>query len=520
MSLYVSITWGQINYPIEKSAILTDRAFYISGEEIQFSGVIYVDGSEDILSDVVYLELIDPLGNKVNQQKQYLKHGDFKGKILIPESTISGYYFLRVYTKWMRNFELDHADQLMLKIVNPFLMDVQQLPDSLYLNTKTSFKVGFIFDSSWPKTYKRKELITVDLSSLNLDPSNNLQLSVIPDGSQHFVKTEKKRKSNSIKRAHFYPETRNICLSGTILWNDNPSSYHMIYTNVMGEKDFQSVYSDSLGRFHISLPKNYGYKELMIGADYKYGDIQILIDSDFESDPSYEKVLKFGISESEEKLALQLTKQYQINKWYFDSISEYLHTKNAIPFYTEVSKTIDFDYYIPLDSTSQYFTDISSYVQIKRKNGKRYLQVFGAESSLLIYKPLLLVDWIPINDAERILAMNPSNIKKIDIINRLYFHGNRTYGGIIHVHTRDSNLADLRFPNSNIYLNYQFPKPEPVDHENLQFPGTHLNIVKPLNELAPLKFQAPQLAGKYVLLIQQINKKEEKIIYQIPFEVE
>lgn len=289
----------------------------------------------------------------------------------------------------------------------------------------------------------------------------------------------------------------------------------------MGKKDFMSVYSDSLGHFYFSLPHEYESHELMIGAAYKNGgSIELFIDNDYDITEHQNKVLKFGLSDEEQELSLLLAKQYQINKWYFDSLHQEEKKLQSIPFYQQVFKTIDFDFYVPLDSLSQYFTDLPSYVQVKKRKGKRYLQVIGEESGLMVYEPLIMVDWIPVDEADRILAMNPANIKKIDVINRLYYHGNRTFGGIIHIHTRDGNMADLKFPESNIYLNYQFPVAEIKTNPKLKFPGTYYYKVIQKDEEESLNIAAPDISGNYVLLIQIIEKSGNKVKYPFPFTVE
>jgi len=511
---------AQNKYPAEHSNILSDRAFFVSGEEIQFSGNITIDSVENILSSIVYIELIDPLGNKINQQKYYLNGGNsFEGRIIIPESTISGYYFLRAYTNWMKNAGSDSFDQLMLKIVNPFILDLQSLPDSLRLEKEAYAPYNDLRGVSLNTVYHEQEAINMNLKDIDVEDVDLIQVSVVPEGSQQFPETTIKPSVNYIDSVKYFPETRGLSLNGSVLLNGEKSAYHLVNLNVIGEKDFLSVFADSLGKFHFPLPKKYGIQELMIGAQEKAGDIQVLVDNDYESGSYSGKVFDFVLSKTEEKLALQLAKQYQINKWYYDSISEESKKKNSIPFYRNPFKTIDFDYYILLDSVSQYFTDISSYVLVKKKHGHRYLQIMGEESGFMVHEPLLLVDWIPINNAERIFAMNPANIKKIEVVNKMYYHGNKTYGGIIHVRTREGNMADLKFPESNIYLNFQFPEQKIMDENLLQFPGTAFNKIYSKDEISPISIPSPKLPGRYILMIQSLDKDGNKQRFALPFEV-
>lgn len=511
--------YSQNLFPKETSHLLLDRALFVSGEVISFSGVITIDSSYEVLSEIVYIELIDPLGNKISQQKRYLSGSFFSGEILIPESTISGNYFLRAYTKWMRNESSEAFDKVRLKIVNPFLLDVQQLPDTLYSKRDIDYEAFENTSFRFKSHYGPSEVISLNLSDLRITNSQLVQLSVIPEGSQYFISSIEKKYQKAYSSLELYPETRGISLSGTITIDNKPSAFHTVYLNVMGEKDFQSTLSDSLGRFNFNLPPKNGLQELMLGASNKKGTIELFVDNDFEASFIPEKVSKFVLSEEEEKVVLQLARQYQINKWYFDSISKDNNQELSLPFYKTAPRIIDFDFYIPLDSTSQYFTDIPSFVLVKRKNGKRYFQVLNKDAVVLVHAPLLLVDWVPVDDAERILAMNPRYIQKIDVLNRLYYHGNREYGGIIHVLTKEGNMADLKLPESNMYLNYRFPPIKRSVRNQLKFPGTFFNTFLQKNDSTNISLTCPELPGKYVILIQQINENGEKIAYQLPFEV-
>ncbi len=511
--------YAQNSYPAEYSSVFTDRSFFISGEEIQFSGLIYMDSSKEILSKVIYVELIDPLGNKINQLKLYLNNNYFQARLLIPETTLSGYYFLRVYSKWMRNSMTVSFSKVMLKIVNPFLIDVQQLPDSLYIKANNEYSSILKNNSPDMEHFQSGEQIKLNLSDIDIPEFDILCVSVIPKATKIYFPIFNGDMPNDFSTIRFYPESRGLSLSGRLLNNQIPLPYHMVYLNIIGEKDFKSAFTDSLGKFQIPLPRNYYMQELILGVDYKDdANIQLKIYNDFELESELLKVPKFRLNAEEEKLSIQLAKQYQINKWYSDSVEAKPLDIEQMPFYGRADRIIDFSFYIPLDSLSLYFTDLPSNVYIKKRKGKRYLQVIGQETGLSIYHPLLLVDWIPVNDAELVLAMSPHNIKKIEVLNRLYYHGNRIYAGIIHVQTMEGNMADLKLPNTNIYLNYQFPQPE-TDEPKLQFPGTSFWKVLSDHELLDISFKAPKLSGDYLIQIQGIDKEGALINKNITFKV-
>ena len=61
-----------------------------------------------------------------------------------------------------------------------------------------------------------------------------------------------------------------------------------------------------------------------------------------------------------------------------------------------------FDDFVELDSMSQYFTDLPSWVKVKRENGRRKLVLAGPEAELTFSDPIVLIDWVPIDDFENV----------------------------------------------------------------------------------------------------------------------
>jgi uncharacterized protein YfaS (alpha-2-macroglobulin family) len=90
----------------EKYAVFTDRSIYMAGEDLYFSVFNF---TEEIIqstcrSKVYYVELVKADGEVVTEAKFPLTAEGSEGCLTIPEKTAAGTYFLRSYTRWMRNF--------------------------------------------------------------------------------------------------------------------------------------------------------------------------------------------------------------------------------------------------------------------------------------------------------------------------------------------------------------------------------------------------------------------------------
>ncbi|WP_423148987.1 MG2 domain-containing protein [Rubrolithibacter danxiaensis] len=104
----------------EKIFVHHDRPLYLSGETVWLK-IYCVDATFHkplTLSKVAYVEILDKSQNPVLQAKVALDNGFGKASFDIPEELSSGYYTLRVYTSWMKNFNPQFYFHSTLTILN------------------------------------------------------------------------------------------------------------------------------------------------------------------------------------------------------------------------------------------------------------------------------------------------------------------------------------------------------------------------------------------------------------------
>jgi len=101
--------------------------------------------------------LITYEGKSFVKKKLLIKDGRVKGIIKIPEELISGYYYLKVYTRWKRNYSPQTFLYIPVKIINYKSNEFVNSPKSNYIS---DFKI----DSSTVK-YEGK-LLSIDKPKL------------------------------------------------------------------------------------------------------------------------------------------------------------------------------------------------------------------------------------------------------------------------------------------------------------------------------------------------------------------
>lgn len=94
------------NYPEEKVYLQLDKPFYKPGEDVWFNVFVLNSNTHKptAISDVVYVELIDPKGNITSRLDLVVREGTAHGDFSLLHSSVGGLYQIRAYTRWMKNF--------------------------------------------------------------------------------------------------------------------------------------------------------------------------------------------------------------------------------------------------------------------------------------------------------------------------------------------------------------------------------------------------------------------------------
>ena len=132
---------------VEKTALLTDREIYCVDEKIHFSAVNLSSSELKRVewSNVLYVELTAPDGQVVTRRKySYSKDGS-TGSLTIPTGTLSGNYYLRAYTKWMRDYSPLNFYYKPVTVINPYRAELLEAPE---LKQTVQFTSGLIGNDS------------------------------------------------------------------------------------------------------------------------------------------------------------------------------------------------------------------------------------------------------------------------------------------------------------------------------------------------------------------------------------
>lgn len=118
-------------YPQEKAYLHTDKPYYVAGEKIWFKAYL-VEGMTNrpnTVSVPLYVDLIDNAAGKlIDRRIIKLEDGFGHGDFTLPDSLLAGFYRLRAYTNWTRNFD---ESQFFSKDFQVYSIEQESIADTL-----------------------------------------------------------------------------------------------------------------------------------------------------------------------------------------------------------------------------------------------------------------------------------------------------------------------------------------------------------------------------------------------------
>lgn len=377
----------------EKVDVSLERDIYIAGETIKYDVGYFLDDEmvTEPLSKVLYVELITNTGDKVSQTKVCFSDSAIKGSLLIPADTRSGNYYMRAYTKYMRNYSpMDYSYQVVC-VVNPFSEEVLQ-----------------------------------DL----------------------------KTQEHSVNGARVYmPERNGLTISGRVIGSIDSASIEgaeLSISTVADASYFSIGETDSAGRFLFELPWDLDVTEFTISIDgHEKRQTNILVDAEYCNKQVNLKYIPFKIED--ETKVLKLVHQYQKYLQKGDEQSLKAEVDTYTPFYGKAGRVVNEKDYIELESIGEFVFELL--YEFKNIESSNFLYPTG-NASLKFSPVLVLIDNVRVYDVDSFLKLPTRRIKRFEIIRGGYIVGSKAFGGILNVVTEDDDMAGYVDQAARIYFEF------------------------------------------------------------------
>jgi len=523
---------ADINYSI---SISTDRSFYVVGETVELKVTIpELFYPEKLTRSFIYCDMIGQDGQIQSYLKLMLKNGQGESQMIIPSSLKSGYYIIKAYTREMRSNPANYGFST-IKVVNVEDKALLGFTDNsilkLDIDSLENYENGNFVISGLNRQISKRTKVSFDIE---IDTNNirmpSLSISVVPKTTFVHNKLNAKLLTNpEINSKFVYTENKGFSISGTVIQKDTSIAMlrKRIFVSIVGTKDVFTTMSDSTGKFHVSLPIIYGEHEVYISTDTIDKNAIILIDKDYDLQSNYWLNKEFRLNASEKKLALMLAQNIAVYMIFNNDtlVRESIIAKK--PFYGSPDETTVIMDFIDLPRLHMYFTELPSSVHLYKKQKKYKARIFDSNSIPLLQNPLIMVDYVAVNDLDRVLKLNPKLINRIEVVNSYYQKGDLSFGGIINFISNNGDFGGLEFKKSSLVINYSFLTAynpiQPIKDNNSPDARTTLYWnPKPdvVGNKMSIDFYTSDVEGDFEVIIQAIDKAGKNTVFKKAFKVE
>jgi len=456
---------GKLN---ENIILNCDRSIYGVSEKISYSAIYRGPGKSDgpAWSKVLYVELIQGNGFKQATTKVIIENNRAAGEILVPKNIPSGVYYLRAYTKWMRNYGPTTYAYIPLRILNPYSKEILAPTssfDSLKLRKHASCNIleGVVF-SGLKDQYATHESAEFEVRiPENLLPGTYSLSIAKTEGlsSLDYSFKEQIETGEGSGKLSFLPEIEGLSLSGRIIDSETGLPVTNKRLQLSSYEDpffFAEIFSQKDGSFLFTLPHFRAKPEFHLSevADSVKGHL-IQLDPEFCNRPVFLHFDPLRIDSSEKEMVRELLVNLQLNERFLEKLdSEKPEAKVSAAFYGSATSVTKMGDYIELSDLRECIEEIIPQVSIQSNNTGEFLTIIGL-SCLDIYPPLVLIDNIPVPNNDVLLHIPSSRIKSIEVLNEAYMIGEFRYSGIINIFSNQHDMAGISLEGEHSFFNFQ-----------------------------------------------------------------
>jgi hypothetical protein len=302
-----------------------------------------------------------------------------------------------------------------------------------------------------------------------------------------------------------------------------PAKDVVAYLSVPGKRvQLYAAKSDSLGRLIFNTKQLFGPGEIIAQTNSER-DTAFRIDVLSPFSEQYVNYMepKFNLTPGMQKaieehsLAMQVQNVYAGNK-----IKQFYDPGvDSSGFYGKPYKTYLLDNYTRFTTMEEVLREYIREVNVVRSQRRYHIKVMN-EAGFLDGDPLVLLDDVPVFNIDKVIAIDPLKVKKLEVIRDRYYYGPSVQEGILSYTTYKGDLGGVEMDPHAVVLDYEglqlqrefyspvydtdmAAKSRVPDFRNLLYWQPNVNTNP--GRKSQLSFYTSDQTGKYVGLVQGIT---------------
>jgi hypothetical protein len=258
----------------------------------------------------------------------------------------------------------------------------------------------------------------------------------------------------------FLPEYNGHIVTGRIFntVTGSPAANILTYLGVPGKRvQLYTCRSDSAGHLLYNTKEFYGPNEIIAQTNSQIDSIyRIDILSPFSEQYSKTVLPRFNFNTgmsgtlSEHSLGIQVLNIYSGNK-----IKRFYEPQvDSSAFYGKPYKTYKLDDFTRFTTMEEDLREYVSEDNIVKTKGRFHIKVLN-DRGFLDGDPLVLLDGIPVFNIDKVIAIDPLKVKKLEVIRERYFYGPASEEGIFSFTSYKGDLGGVELDPHAIVVDYE-----------------------------------------------------------------
>jgi hypothetical protein len=298
----------------------------------------------------------------------------------------------------------------------------------------------------------------------NTDPETVKEMDnlMLTQGWRRFRWTEVLQSKTPAPR--FAPEYKGHIITGRVVHSQTGQPVPDVETYVSAPgagTSFMVSVSDAAGRVLYEIPNTKGASELIMqtmpGTDSL---ARIEINNPFFEQYTATPLPAFYMPRSYEEVLHDRNISTQVQNVYTgEHLKRFAVYTDTMAFYEAPNDSYFLDNYTRFSTMEEVLREYVAYMDVRKRQGSFRLPLLDMNRKLFFDNdPLILVDGVPVFDADKLVAFDPLKMKKLEMVNNRYFLGNTSFAGIMNWHTYKNDLAGYELS----------PRATVIDYEGLQ----------------------------------------------------
>ena len=334
---------------------------------------------------------------------------------------------------------------------------------------------------------------------------------------------------------NFLPETYGHIITGKIvnIAANTPANGVITYLGVPGKRvQLFPAKSDSTGRLLFNTKDLYGGEIIVQPNTLLDSTYRIDILSPFSEQYSQTRLPAFTIKPDMPEAFEARNVEMQVQNIYAGDRTKQFDEPltDSSGFYEKPVNSYLLDNYTRFTTMEEVLREYVSEVILQRRQGKFHIRLNGEQSFL--DDPLVLIDGIPVFDADKLIAVDPLKIKKLEVVPQRYFYGPASMEGILSFTSYKGDLAGLEIDPHAIVVDYEGLQTQRVfyspvyekegqiksrlpDFRNLLFWAPKVNP----NTKNAVSFYTSDREGEYIGIVQGLTANGEAGSHYFTFTV-